>query len=181
MERCRSGRTGHPAKVLCLPGHRGFESLPLRPGSAEARKSEGGLFYRLFEFLFEWFYSLATASPITFLAPFCFKARAASFIVAPVVTTSSTKITIFLSRRPPFQAKEFFIFLCLASFLSWVWGFLYFILFSCSLRVMFRPAARSEAINFDWLNPRQFSLRQCKGMGIINTFWFLIKTPSSKW
>ena len=30
MERCRSGRTGLPAKELYSYGYRGFESLPLR-------------------------------------------------------------------------------------------------------------------------------------------------------
>ena len=30
LERCRSGRTGLPAKELYLHGYRGFESLPLR-------------------------------------------------------------------------------------------------------------------------------------------------------
>lgn len=30
MERCLSGRKGHPAKVLGSKGSRGFESLPLR-------------------------------------------------------------------------------------------------------------------------------------------------------
>jgi hypothetical protein len=30
MERCESGRIGLPAKELCLYGHRGFESHPLR-------------------------------------------------------------------------------------------------------------------------------------------------------
>ena len=30
LERCQSGRSGLPAKELCLYGYRGFESLPLR-------------------------------------------------------------------------------------------------------------------------------------------------------
>ena len=30
MERCQSGRMGHPAKVLAVKTARGFESLPLR-------------------------------------------------------------------------------------------------------------------------------------------------------
>lgn len=30
MERCQSGRMGHPAKVLTVKTVRGFESLPLR-------------------------------------------------------------------------------------------------------------------------------------------------------
>ena len=30
MERCQSGRMGHPAKVLTAYAVRGFESLPLR-------------------------------------------------------------------------------------------------------------------------------------------------------
>ena len=29
-ERCQSGRMGHPGKVVCPKGHRGFESLSFR-------------------------------------------------------------------------------------------------------------------------------------------------------
>ena len=40
MERCQSGRMGHPAKVLAVKTARGFESLPLRQVLHSAKLKE---------------------------------------------------------------------------------------------------------------------------------------------